>query len=462
VAAREIHDIPAPGASEGDLLDPSNPNITPNTNRASTCTAAEVNGAITFSDVPSATANCDIAEYQTGPQNYTFTTNPDGSVTVTDPVSVAAVAAAPGIPTAKGDGIDTLWNIEALRFCVHLDANKLCDQWQTFAINDPRLNGGALGPASAVALTGSPVAFGSLAVGTGPATQAIVIGNGGGGFLTAGTATITGANAADFTIATDGCNAVVLSGTTNCSITVGFSPAAAGPSTATLTVPTDAGNVVVTLNGTGTAVATAAQATIAKAAAFGTRRIGDPAVTKNIPVRNDGNANLIISSASSSTSDFGVQIGTCNAQVLPGKTCNLVVTFTPANPTGPKNATLTVVSNASNSPTTIALTGTAKQPAVVVGAVRIVQPAAPTTVKPVKITLHVSTAATVRLQVRNMRGRLVWSRKVSTPQAGTAQFRWNLRDAHGHRVKKGKYVFTITVVDGSGAKVVVKRTVRVR
>ena len=39
---------------------------------------------------------------------------------------------------------------------------------------------------------------------------------------------------------------------------------------------------------------------------------------------------------------------------------------------------------------------------------------------------------------------------------------WNLRDSKGRKVKKGKYVFTLTVTDASGAKVVVKRTVRVR
>ena len=378
-------------------------------------------------------------------------------------MSVAAVAAAPGIPTAKGDGIDTLWNVEALRFCVANDPvnKKICVQWQTFGINDPTLNGSG-GPANAVAVGGSPRAFGSLAVGTGPASQAIVIRNAGGGFLTAGTATITGANAADFTITTDGCDTLVLGGSGTCSITVGFSPAAAGARTATLTVPTDAGNVTVTLTGTGTAVATAAQATIAKPASFGTRRIGDPLVTRAVPVRNDGTAPLVISSATSSLAAFTVDLGTCNVPLAPTKTCKLNVTFVPAVPIGPKNATLKVVSNASNSPTTVALTGASKEAAVVVGALRIVQPAARTSVKPVNVTVHVSTAAAVRLQVRKTNGKLVWSRSVKATRAGTARLRWNLRDAKGHRVKKGKYVFTITVVDNTGFRVVVKRTVRVR
>src|SRR5262249_13632061 len=153
------------------------------------------------------------------------------------------------------------------------------------------------------------------------------------------------------TIATDGCDTIVLGGGGTCTVTVGFTPSVAGPETATLTVPTDAGNVVVVLNGTGTAVATAAQATIAKAVHFGPRRTGDPLVPKAVAVRNDGNAPLNISSATSDKADFTVDPGTCNVPVAPTKTCKLNVTFVPANPIGPKNATLTVVSDASNSPT---------------------------------------------------------------------------------------------------------------
>ena len=82
--------------------------------------------------------------------------------------------------------------------------------------------------------------------------------------------------------------------------------------------------------------------------------------------------------------------------------------------------------------------------------------------KPVNISLHVSTAASIRLQVRKTNGKLVWSKRINAKKAGTAKLKWNLRDSKGRKVKKGKYVFTLTVTDASGAKVVVKRTVRVR
>ncbi len=64
--------------------------------------------------------------------------------------------------------------------------------------------------------------------------------------------------------------------------------------------------------------------------------------------------------------------------------------------------------------------------------------------------------------MRKTNGKLVWSKSITARKAGTAKLRWNLRDSHGRKVKKGTYVFTITVIDNTGFKVVVKRTVRVR
>ncbi len=210
-----------------EILDrDSNPvGATPTTNAAGTCTNADF--GITSSDVPPASANCDVAEYQSGPENFTVAANADGSVTVTDQTTVAAAAGAVG-PIAKGDGIDTLWNIEALRFCIANDAvTKNCILWQTFAIGDPAVSGSG-GPASAALVGASPLAFGSLAVGTGPAARVVIIRNTGGGFLVGSPATITGANAADFTIINDGCNTTVLGGGGICTVDVGFSPATAG------------------------------------------------------------------------------------------------------------------------------------------------------------------------------------------------------------------------------------------
>ena len=108
------------------------------------------------------------------------------------------------------------------------------------------------------------------------------------------------------------------------------------------------------------------------------------------------------------------------------------------------------------------LTGDSRAAAVAVAALRIVQPPAPTSVRPVSVSLRVSTAATVRVQVRRPNGKLVWSKVTKVKKAGASSVRWNLRDSKGKKVKKGSYRFTITVTDASGAKVVIKKSVRVR
>ena len=83
----------------------------------------------------------------------------------------------------------------------------------------------------------------------------------------------------------------------------------------------------------------------------------------------------------------------------------------------------------------------------------------------IKVELIKDASIPIRTGVDNVRrtnGRLVWQRVAKVKQAGASKIRWNLRDSKGRKVKAGRYVFTITATDASGAKVVVKKTVRVR
>jgi Ca2+-binding RTX toxin-like protein len=60
--------------------------------------------------------NCDVAVFSGPASQYTVTNNANGSVTVTDNNSTPATVVAGVVTPASGDGIDTLWNIEQLRF----------------------------------------------------------------------------------------------------------------------------------------------------------------------------------------------------------------------------------------------------------------------------------------------------------------------------------------------------------
>jgi Ca2+-binding RTX toxin-like protein len=95
---------------------------TPKTSTAGDCPAPSADGTV---HLLSTTKNCDTALYSQAPDAYTITPNADGSLTVTDNAFAAA-----GDLFAKGDGIDTLWNIENLRFCTATDP--VTDKCTTF------------------------------------------------------------------------------------------------------------------------------------------------------------------------------------------------------------------------------------------------------------------------------------------------------------------------------------------
>jgi hypothetical protein len=84
--------------------------------------------------------------------------------------------------------------------------------------------------------------------------------------------------------------------------------------------------------------------------------IGQTSPAKSITLTNTGNATLNISSTTIS-GDFIIQNNTCGAQVLAGANCKVTMVFKPTAK-GTRKGTLTFNDNASNSPQTVALSGT--------------------------------------------------------------------------------------------------------
>jgi hypothetical protein len=141
---------------------------------------------------------------------------------------------------------------------------------------------------------------------------------------------------------------------------VTFRPTSTGGKTASVSIAHTAGNtaspIVVGLTGTG--VAAAPTASIA-GIAFGARAAGST-TTKDATVTNTGTAPLTVSAVGiSGSSAFTATRGTCTAAIAPGRTCKLSVSFRPVAGTASYSATLTITSNASNTPTAT-LTGSRK------------------------------------------------------------------------------------------------------
>ncbi len=242
VSMRELTNV------NGSVL---NASASANTARPSTCTpAADPTNVPVGALTPPAGSNCDTAQYSATSDQYTINRNSDGSVSVS---FHAPAAEPPGALFAKGDGNDTLWNVEQLAFCTATDPDtKKCTTDEVIQVDSLPITT----PVTAN-VTPTSLAFGAVPVttpATASATQSISIENTGTGVLNVNGALVTGPDADQFT-ATNNC--LLENGPVTCTVDVVFTPTSAGPKTAEVDINTSASGVtqVVKLTGNGSAPA---------------------------------------------------------------------------------------------------------------------------------------------------------------------------------------------------------------
>jgi hypothetical protein len=88
---------------------------------------------------------------------------------------------------------------------------------------------------------------------------------------------------------------------------------------------------------------------------FGSQATGTTSAAQTVTIHNSGTVAASVSSVASS-GDFS-QTNTCGSSIAANASCTVSVKFTPTA-TGARSGNLTVTSNATNSPTTVALSGT--------------------------------------------------------------------------------------------------------
>jgi parallel beta-helix repeat protein len=206
-------------------------------------------------------------------------------------------------------------------------------------------------PAEGVTASPSALNFGSVATGSTSAAQTVTVSN------------PTGAAAAVSSIAAGGdfaqtntCGSSIPANG-SCSVSVTFKPTATGSRTGTLTVNAGGTTSTVALSGTGTAPGPVLNANPASLS-FGGTVVGSTAAAQTVTLTNSGTAPATVSavSVSSGSGDFS-QTNNCGT-IAVGASCAVTVSFRPAAG-GARTGTLSVTSNANNSPTTVALSGTA-------------------------------------------------------------------------------------------------------
>jgi hypothetical protein len=200
------------------------------------------------------------------------------------------------------------------------------------------------------------VGFGSVTTGV-TNTQTLKISNPGTASLTLSQAVLTGSGfsmsgfSTPLTIAPGG----------SYSCTISFAPASAGTFSGSLALSNNSptSSLSVPLSGTGVTATLALSASPASLS-FGSLTIGTSA-TQSVTLTNTGNSSVSLSSDSVSGSGFGVSGLTLPLTLSPGQATSFAVAFAPTV-AGSVSGSVVMNSNATNSPTTVSLSGSGTAP----------------------------------------------------------------------------------------------------
>lgn len=201
-------------------------------------------------------------------------------------------------------------------------------------------------PSTGVTVQPSSLSFGSAATGATTTAQAVTVSN-----PTGDAASVSGIQVTGDFAQTNNCGSSIAAGG-SCTVNVTFSPTAAGSRTGSLTVNAGGVTNTVSLSGTGTAPGPVLSANPASVS-FADTLVGNDSDAKTVTVTNSGTTTATVSGVSTS-GDFS-QSNNCSTLAV-NASCTVNLGFTPTA-SGARTGTLTIDSDANDSPTTVALSG---------------------------------------------------------------------------------------------------------
>ena len=234
-------------------------------------------------------------------------------------------------------------------------------EFNTGGVLQDVLLSGVASSASTILASPSSLDFGLLNVGTVGSPQKLQVLNTGGAPVTFSGLSITGTNAADFTLTADPCADLAFAQA--CSISLLFSPGAAGPRTATLKITDTATGSPQAVTLTGLGQPAGESLSLPPAIDLGSTLKGSPVSATISPV-NTGTSAVTFTSVSLSganAADFVIGQNSC-AQVAALASCSIQVWFNPAA-AGGRTANLVFADDATGSPQTVVLNGAGILPA---------------------------------------------------------------------------------------------------
>jgi len=224
------------------------------------------------------------------------------------------------------------------------------------------------GQAPGAGLSPASLTFAGQPTGTTSAAQSVTLTNTGNAALTISSIGVTGTNPADFG-QTNTCplGPSTLAAGASCTISVTFSPTAAGTRTASVSISDDAAGSPQTIGLTGTGTTPAPVVSLSPASlTFGNQPVGTTSTAQSVTLTNTGNAALSISSVGLSGANPGDFAQTTTCPISPNTlaaagSCTISVSFTPTA-TGSRAASVAVSDNAAGSPQSVGLAGTGTAP----------------------------------------------------------------------------------------------------
>jgi hypothetical protein len=209
------------------------------------------------------------------------------------------------------------------------------------------------GVGTAASFSPTSLTFAAQTVGTSSTPQVITLTDESATAITISNIAITGTNASDFS-QTHTCGST-LAGKASCTITVTFTPTAAGTRVAAVTVTDNGGGTSqsVPLSGTGSGSVTVSPTSLT----FPVQVLKTPSAAQDVTFTNGSASAVTITSIAFSgadPADFS-QTNNCGSSVAANSSCTIAVTFTPAN-INHRAATLTITDSAGTQ--TVTLTGT--------------------------------------------------------------------------------------------------------
>ncbi|MFZ3216971.1 MAG: choice-of-anchor D domain-containing protein [Candidatus Acidiferrales bacterium] len=338
----------ATGAASGSIAVTSN---APGSPATITLTGTGIQGQLGAS--PSSVTFGSVAVGSTGSQTITLTNSGSASVTISSASATGSGLSISGLstPVTLGAGLTTTFSAQFAPTSTGAASGSI-----SIASNAPNspltiaLSGTGTQPQ--ISATPSSAAFGNVVAGTNN-SQTITLTNGGSASLTISSVTTSGTGFSVTGITTP----LTIASSKTTTFNAVFAPTAGGSVTGSVTLANNAPNspLVISLSGTGVA-ATRVLGLSTTTLSFGNVNDGSNS-SLSTTLTNNGNSNVTISGVSVTGTGYTASGVTSEETLTPNQSVTVTAEFAPTA-AGLVNGGVTIASNATNTPSTVTLSGT--------------------------------------------------------------------------------------------------------